>query len=98
MANNKKWLTPELENVCQGYHLQKSLSYYANEFYAIFIEMMAMWPATKMTSADLENIGQVIVYKNHISAHVTNFNQTFTEMMQLGLVAKATSLARFKKL
>ena len=59
-VGNKNVLSSDLGNVGQGHHLQKSLylSYYMNDFYQSFIEMMTTWPTTKMSSADLENVGQ----------------------------------------
>ena len=39
------------QNVGQGQNLQKSLylSYYTTDFYRTFVEIMAMWLATKMS-------------------------------------------------
>ena len=66
----KYMLSSYLKNVGHGHHLQKSLylSYYTTDFYQTFTEIMAPWPARKMSSADLENIGQCHHLQNHISA------------------------------
>ena len=54
MPATKNDLSSDLENVSQGRHLQKALylSYYTTEsFYQTFIEMMAVWPATKISDS-----------------------------------------------
>ena len=60
------------------------------DFYQTFIEIMAMWPATKMSSADLENVGHGHhLHKSYRRYYMSDFNQSFTKMMHLGLAAKA---------
>ena len=47
----KNVLSSDLENVGQGHHLHKSLylSYYTTDFYHTFIQIISLWPATKMS-------------------------------------------------
>ena len=94
MLVTKKFLSPDLENVDQGHHLQKMLylSYYITDFYQNFIEVIAQWLATKLTSADLENVGQghCVQKSLYFDYYMTNCNETFITMVQLGVATKAS--------
>ena len=67
-------LSSDLKNVGQGHHLQKSLKFsnYTTDICQTFIEMIAMWPATKMSSADVENVGQDHISQKVISQLLSN--------------------------
>ena len=49
----------DLEHIRQGDYLKNCcISAIMTDFYQNFIEIMAMWLATKMSSAEIENVGQ----------------------------------------
>ena len=55
-------------------------------FYQSFIEMMAMWSATKnVLAVDLLNVGQGhhLQKSLYIGYYTADFNKTFIKMMQL---------------
>ena len=77
MAGNKSVLWSDLEKVGQGQNLQKSLylSYHMTELNKTFVKIVAMLPATKMSSAYLENVGQrhCLQISLYLGYYMTNF-------------------------
>ena len=60
-------------------------------FYQSFIEMMAIWLATKCHISWPWNVGRCHQLQKplYLGYYTAEFNQTFTKIMQLGLATKA---------
>ena len=54
----------------------RCLCYYMTDFHQTFIELMLMWPATKILSADLENVdqGHCSQISLYLGYYATNFS------------------------
>ena len=96
--SNKKSFIIWPWNVGKGQYLQKSLylSYYTNDFYQSFTEMMTMCPATKCHISwpwkcrSRPPFPKIVIYRLLLS-YMTDFNQTFTKVMQFELAARDVS-------